>query len=335
MRTPNPQGTRRHWPAVAPQHPPGPRDRPASVPPGVRAISALTAALVASGAASGVHSLVQVQDPSLPWTAAALVATLVPPVLLFAAIALRPAPTRRRVRDWTGADVADPLHCLSLGLATVTAVVVFGLGSIVETTFGLESLLVHGQTLDELSTFTEASILRSVGINLLVFLIPPVAWTLWVDGDPLDDAARRLGLQTHAPLRDLGWGVGLVLASFLVLAALAGVFHLAGIQPPDNERALALGKALTIPSALAVSAAASLGEEVFFRGWLQTKVGNLPQALLFSLAHFSYLNVLEALVTLALGAAFGYARDRTDSLLAPGLAHFGFNAITFVAIIYS
>lgn len=318
------------------QHPPTPGSTgPEAVPDGVRAISALTVALAILGTASAIRTLVFLQSPSHPWTAAALTLVLIPPTLLFAFIALRPEEARRRIRHRTGADVADPLHALALGLATVTAVVVFGLGSIVETVFGLESLLVHGKSLDQLSSFSQESILRNVGINLLVFLIPAIAWTVWVDGAPLEAAADRLGLRTDDPIRDVGWAVGLILAAFVVLAAMAGAFQLLGIQPPDNERAIALGKALTLPTAIVVSAAAALGEEVFFRGWLQAKLGNLPQAVLFSLAHFSYLNVLEALVTLALGYAFGRVRNRTDSLLAPGLAHFGFNAITFAAIIYA
>lgn len=321
---------------MAAHHPPRVhRTGPEAVPAGVRAISALTAALATVATANGVRVLTTVQDPAHPWTAASLVASLLPPILLFAAIAVRPAPARGRIRAWTGADVADPLHALALGLATVTAVVVFGLGSIVETAFGLESLLAHGEPLEKLTNFTEASVLRNVFANLLVFLIPPVAWTVWVDGEPVDEASDRLGLRTDDALRDTGWAVALVVAAFLVLLALAGAFQLLGVKPPTNERALALGKALTVPSALAVSAGAALGEELFFRGWLQSKVGNVPQALLFSVAHFSYLNVLEALVTLALGYAFGRVRDRTDSLLAPGLAHFGFNALTFLAIMYS
>lgn len=321
---------------MAAHHPPTPGSTgPGTVPDGVRTISALTAALVVVGSASAIRTLAFLESPSHPWTAAALTLVLIPPTLLFAAIALRPQEARRRIRHWTGADVADPLHALALGLATVTAVVVFGLGSIVETVFGLESLLLHGESLDQLSSFDEASILRNVGVNLLVFLIPAVAWTAWVDGAPLEAVSDRLGLRTDDALRDVGWAVGLILAAFVVLAAMAGAFQALGIEPPDNERAIALGEALTLPTAIVVSAAAALGEEVFFRGWLQAKLGNLPQAVLFSLAHFSYLNVLEALVTLALGYAFGRVRDRTDSILAPGLAHFGFNAITFAAIIYA
>lgn len=313
----------------------GPPGRePAALPTSVRAVAGLAAALAASYSATAVQTLATQDDP-LPITATVLVLVVLPGILLFGGMALLPDRARDRIRGWTGADIARPLHALAVGLATVAVLVVLGMGSIVETAYGLENLLVHGKSLSELSSFTERQILRQVGLNLVVFLVPPVAWSLWVDGDTPEAARDRLGLRVGDPIRGLGLALALVVGSFLLLGALAGALHLLGIQPPDNERALALGKALTIPSAIAVSASAALGEELFFRGWLQVKLGNLAQAGLFSLAHLSYLNLLEAVVTFGLGLAFGLARERTDSLLAPMLAHFGFNALTFVAIMYA
>lgn len=303
--------------------------RPQAVPPGVRAVAGGGAVL---GALASVNAALTLTEQGLPITAAVAVAVLLPVILLLTVLAARPEPTREAIRSWTGADVAHPRHALAFGLAVAAFLVVFGLGSILETAYGLENLLVHGKSLDQLTNFTERGILRNVGLNLVLFLLPPAAWTLWVDDDTVTRAKDRLAVRAGDPLRGLGWGVGLVLAAFVTLGVLAGAFQLLGIQPPDNERAVALGKTLTVASAFAVSLSAAVGEELFFRGWLQAKVGNLPQTLLFSLAHFSYLNVLQGLVTLALGYAFGVARDRTDSLLAPGLAHFAFNFITFVAI---
>jgi membrane protease YdiL (CAAX protease family) len=307
-------------------------DAPDAVPAGVRAVAGLGAVLATLGTA---NAAVILTGEGLPVTAVVAVLVLVPAVLALTAVAVEPETSRRRIRARTGADVARPRHALAAGLAAAAFLVVFGLGSILETAYGLENLLVHGKSLSDLTQFTEGGVLRSVGLNLVLFLIPPAVWTLWVDDDTLEAARDRLALRVGDPLRGVGWAVGLLLGSFLVLGLLAGAFRLAGIQPPDNQRALELGRTLTIPSAFAVSVAAATGEELFFRGWLQSKIGNLPQTLLFSLAHFSYLNVLQGIVTLALGYAFGVARNRTDSLLAPGLAHFGFNFVTFVAIMHA
>jgi len=82
-------------------------------------------------------------------------------------------------------------------------------------------------------------------------------------------------------------------------------------------------------SVVVLALASGLGEEVFFRGALQPRVGLLPASLLFGLAHLAPRRDLALwagfalLAGLILGALFEY----TGNLLAPAIAHVLVNAV--------
>jgi membrane protease YdiL (CAAX protease family) len=87
---------------------------------------------------------------------------------------------------------------------------------------------------------------------------------------------------------------------------------------------------------VAIVLAAPLAEELFFRGYLQTRLiarlgpalGIVVTSALFALAHF---DVVHSSATFFMGLAFGYVAYRARSLYFSVIAHVANNALAFLA----
>lgn len=86
---------------------------------------------------------------------------------------------------------------------------------------------------------------------------------------------------------------------------------------------------LELRHCLWLAAASGVGEEAFFRGALQPRVGLLPASLLFGLAHFTPRRELRAwsLFAFAGGLGLGGLFEATGNLVAPVVAHAVLNAV--------
>lgn len=168
--------------------------------------------------------------------------------------------------------------------------------------------------------------------NLILFVLPAILYVSFVHGLGPRDALRALGFRHERLLRAILLGVGSVIL-FLVVAELVA----RGVQTfqelPENERATAIGLGVGISGAFALAAASSVSEEVLFRGFLQPRIGMWGQAIVFAIAHISYVNVVEVVVVFALALVFGYLYRRTGNLWAPIAAHFAFNFLSVIAIV--
>jgi membrane protease YdiL (CAAX protease family) len=91
-------------------------------------------------------------------------------------------------------------------------------------------------------------------------------------------------------------------------------------------------------SGLIISLCAGIGEELFFRGLVQTELGLFAASVLFSLLHFgsavrSYL--LVALIYAAIGLYFGWLAQYFNSLWVPIAAHalYDYLALAYLRLI--
>ena len=106
-----------------------------------------------------------------------------------------------------------------------------------------------------------------------------------------------------------------------------------------NTQLVALFKDLTWPQIIALSICAGVGEELLFRGLLQTWLvaklnplwGILGASVVFGLMH--YLNSIYIFLTFVLGCLFGVAYYLTDSLLLIMIAHAVYDIIAFGVIV--
>ena len=162
-------------------------------------------------------------------------------------------------------------------------------------------------------------------------------------------AVRRMRVALPAwrkpTMSDVAWAVGVVAASYVVIAIYTVIVEAIGnedliprstIEDDDFRRTIAI----TAVTAVLVILIAPLAEEVFFRrflvGGLRRAWGAAP-ALLISAAIFSALHAdLGSMIPFALiGLIFGFAYIRSDSLTAPTIAHLAFNIIGFTATLAS
>jgi membrane protease YdiL (CAAX protease family) len=157
---------------------------------------------------------------------------------------------------------------------------------------------------------------------VLVGLGLPIVWA-WKTGD-----WEALGFGRCHLGAALGWGLG----AGLVTSAVAVVLVEERMVPPKLGLELAVG----IPLWLLV---AGPFQELFFRGWLQSRWerawgkgrGLLATTAVFTLWHYCWPLAVQTAVplttlrgaaaTLASGLVYGYAFQRTRSILAPWLAH--------------
>lgn len=158
---------------------------------------------------------------------------------------------------------------------------------------------------------------------------------------------RKIGLAPRWPKRDLLWALGVTAGGYL-LASSSGIIMSVvsdALNLPINEVAheslkrlqddyspeflfqLFVGAVLIVP----------IMEELMFRGVLQTSLMHLfgkrrwpavvLAAALFSVTHWWVVDWQGLAPLFVLGLVWGYAYERTGSLLVPVLAHAGFNAI--------
>lgn len=153
-----------------------------------------------------------------------------------------------------------------------------------------------------------------------------ILWrSVWLD-EPILFASEAAAAGGVEPLRDVAAGLvaaaGVIAASWWLTRATAGGERLA--------RALAELLGRLTPSSVALLALASgIGEEAFFRGALQPRVGLVAASILFGLAHFvprrEFLpwTGFSLLAGLLLGSLF----EATGNLVAPMVAHATINGV--------
>jgi membrane protease YdiL (CAAX protease family) len=137
---------------------------------------------------------------------------------------------------------------------------------------------------------------------------------------------ERLGL-TAPTVRHIGIAAGTTVG-LLALSLLTNVAWQA-FDPQSLNEVGGVLKALTgnltgIPGALAIGLSAAIGEEMFFRGAYQPRMGLPLAALLFASFHVQYGITPATLLVLAIGVVLGVLRQRT-SLTVCIMVHFLFN----------
>ncbi|MBI4393951.1 MAG: CPBP family intramembrane metalloprotease [Euryarchaeota archaeon] len=234
-----------------------------------------------------------------------------------------------------GLEVRRWDHVFAGSVMALLFFVIIGIGIVGETLYNYESIDRLGKTFDDLTLPSATGIVVALMFNFILYMVPVVVWVGLVDGKPGLGTVGALGLATDRLPNRVFLGVATTLLIFGALGVIGLFLFGYGIEAPTNPRALQIASALDLRTAFLVAAFASVGEELFFRGFLQPRIGLWGQAVLFGLAHASYLNVLQVLVTFALAVVYGLIRRRTGDVIAPIVSHFLFDFLMIVLVIYA
>jgi hypothetical protein len=141
-----------------------------------------------------------------------------------------------------------------------------------------------------------------------------------------DEVLARLGL-SMPPARHIALSVGVTIG-FLGLAILTEAVWRAvdpiGLQVVGGVSQALLGNLDSPLGALAIGASAAIGEETFFRGAHQPRMGIVLSTLLFASFHVQYGITPATGLVLMIGFVLGALRERT-SLTVCILVHFLYN----------
>jgi membrane protease YdiL (CAAX protease family) len=158
---------------------------------------------------------------------------------------------------------------------------------------------------------------------VMVALATQAALTLaaWWGG-----VAVGVPLQWGNPARDAALGaaaaVGLALVNYWLLTRARANWLVDGVRAVYHQTVLPLFGRLGPVSAIAIGAAAGIGEELLFRGLLQPLLGLAAASVLFGAAHVGGVRMLPFGVwATGMGVVMGTLAIATGGLTAPIVAH--------------
>lgn len=257
-------------------------------------------------------------------TPGAIALVALPFLAFLGLLALRPGLIAGWLRRVSRADLRQPGHAWALLLLAATTFAFLGYGAIVGAASAFEEEVLLGQPPGSL---TQGGVLAGVVVNTVVLVAPAWVYVAVVHGGGPVAALQRLGLRLGDWPREVLLGAGVALGFLLALAGVGYVAQALGVAVPENDKALEIAGSVGLWGAFALAVGAAFGEEVFFRGFLQERVGLVGQALVFMSGHLAYLNVAQLVVTFTLALAFGLVYKWRGSLAAPMVAHFLFNFV--------
>lgn len=250
---------------------------------------------------------------------------------LLAVIALLP-PARRLAARVLPMRADSPVHAAALSLtATALGVNLFQMTALAPLLFAVTATEQGVQQLQEMGGVSYLDVLV---FPLLTFVIAALLGVGLYTRRSQPEALARLGL-APLTLRELGVAAGVT--AVLLGMALFTERAWQALDPDSLNQVGGLSKALMgnftgLAGALAIGGAAAIGEETFFRGAYQPRMGILLTSLLFTSFHTQYGITPATLLVLAISLILGLLRQRT-SLSVCILAHFCYNFIIVLTAI--
>jgi len=174
-----------------------------------------------------------------------------------------------------------------------------------------------------------AEILQNFSADLLLIGIP-IAYLFFEKGN-LKKALHGIGF-SYCPLKKLAKKT---IALFAILAiasfSLGLLLQLAGINDLQNVEKTIQGMKI-FPLFFWPMAIRAAGEEVFFRGFLTTKIGPAWSTVIFASFHALYFSAGEVAGALLLGFILAKAFQLNKNLYPNIMAHAGYNALAMALV---
>ncbi len=132
----------------------------------------------------------------------------------------------------------------------------------------------------------------------------------------------------------IGKGILLGLGAYLFAIGISLVLGIALALAGVSDSQKIADKVAAFPLEVLVFAIiiTPVAEEIFFRGFLQQKIGLIPSAMIFAAAHIAYFSVSEIAGALAIGLLLGVIFKYSKSIYAVIIAHALYNLTSILAI---
>ncbi|OKY78516.1 MAG: Metal-dependent membrane protease, CAAX family [Candidatus Methanohalarchaeum thermophilum] len=167
-------------------------------------------------------------------------------------------------------------------------------------------------------------------LMIIPLVLIPIAWNKSVNNLSLYEG---LGLGTKNLIKNLGYGV----LTAIVTIAVIGLINTILIQflgaSSENilmDRIVKLGPAI----AIFISIFAGFTEEIFFRGFIQTRTNIWIASILFAVTHSGYGIIIQIISPFLFGLIIGYLYEKTESIIGPIVAHSTMNMISLLGAIF-
>ena len=170
-----------------------------------------------------------------------------------------------------------------------------------------------------------------LSISLFPFLLIALALLLlWLEGKrkPRDFAhSLSLGSERDA-FKSLVHAAALFAKMFVLFIVLSFVITALGIT--DSENVVQVLRSQPTEMLFIAVTLAPFAEELFFRGYLQKRVGIIVSSALFASLHYSYGSIAEIIAAFFLSLLIGLEMRKNNDLNSCVLAHAAFNAFTII-----
>ncbi|OUJ18717.1 Metal-dependent membrane protease CAAX family [Methanonatronarchaeum thermophilum] len=252
--------------------------------------------------------------------------------LLFAifvfSFVLRPNRITDKIEEWSELDLSRYIDGVMLMLLVLTIWFIFG-NSIADGILAFELRTIVGMEITELFELTMESLIINSALMFIPFVLIPILWVKFINNG---NYKKYLGLHTENLTKNIILGIIFAAITLLLAFLLTQTLSIFGIEEQNLlfEEMVALGPIM----ALIISLSAGIAEEIFFRGYLQTRIGLVPAAILFALVHASYGVIIQIIGPLIMGLVIGYLYLKTQSVIGPIIAHTLYNLTVLLTAIY-
>lgn len=154
------------------------------------------------------------------------------------------------------------------------------------------------------------------------------------------DFNRQFGIRDPGPALEVAFGgLAACLAWLVAIAAMAaavGIVAASGLNdiiPTGPPKVVLLLAAMPWLARLALAISAGVFEELFFRGFLQPRIGIALSTALFVFAHASYGQPMMLVGVTVLSLIFAWLVRFRQSIWAAAAAHAGFDAIQLLIVL--
>lgn len=168
--------------------------------------------------------------------------------------------------------------------------------------------------------------LATAALMLAIPVLPQLA-----RGEKPQKILAELGFSNKQLLQQAKQGILLSVISFAVIALEVSAFAAVGVTDTHNvEEALARQP---LPVLALVVLLTPLAEEVFFRGFLQKRVGVFLSGAVFAGLHYGFGSVVEVVAAFSIALVLGWYVRENKTLLPAVAAHFLLNAYAVAVVL--